>query len=86
MLKKIGFDTGNSQTPITPVMLGDEDIAKSFSIKLFEHDVFATPIVFPMVAKGKARIRVIPSAAHTKKDLDFGNEAFRTVAKELNVL
>lgn len=85
-LQKLGFDTGNSQTPITPVMLGDEEVAKQFSAKLFELDVFATPIIFPMVAKGKARIRVIPSAAHEKKDLDMGITAFRQVAQELKIL
>lgn len=84
--KKIGFDTGNSQTPITPVMLSDEEVAKKFSIRLFEEGVFATPIVFPMVPKGKARIRVIPSAAHDKKDLDFGIKAFEKIGKEFNVL
>ncbi len=84
--KKIGFDTGNSQTPITPVMLGDEEIAKKFSTRLFEEGVFATPIVFPMVPKGKARIRVIPSASHDKKDLDFGIKAFEKIGKELHVL
>lgn len=84
--KKLGFDTGRSQTPITPVMLPEEDLAKDFSTKLFQLDVFATPIVFPMVAKGKARIRVIPSAAHSKKDLDFGIEAFAKVGKELGII
>lgn len=84
--KKLGFDTGNSETPITPVMLGDEDLARAFSSKLFERNVFATPIVFPMVAKGKARIRVIPSASHSKKDLDFGIRMFIEVGRELGVL
>jgi len=84
--KKLGFDIGKSVTPITPVMLGDENLAVYFSAKLFEEGVFATPIKFPMVAKGKARIRVIPSASHSKKDLDFGIRAFEKVAKELNVL
>lgn len=83
---KLGFDTGNSKSPITPVMLGSEDIAKEFSVKLFEENVFATPIVFPMVAKGKARIRVIPSASHSRKDLDIGIKAFEKVGKELGVL
>jgi glycine C-acetyltransferase len=83
---KLGFDTGHPESPITPVMLGDEDLAKQFSAKLFEENVFATPIVFPMVAKGKARIRVIPSASHSKKDLDLGIAAFKKVAKELKVL
>lgn len=84
--QKLGFNTGVTQTPITPVMLGDENIAKEFSKKLFERGVFATPIKFPMVALGKARIRVMPSSTHTKKDLDFGLAAFETVGKELHVI
>ncbi len=84
--KKLGFDTGESETPITPVMLGDEDLSVQFSANLLENDVFATPIKFPMVAKGKARIRVMPSAAHSKEDLDKGIAAFAKVAKELRVL
>lgn len=84
--KKLGFDTGISLTPIIPVMLSDEDLARNFSAKLFEENVFATPIVFPMVAKGKARIRVIPSASHDKKDLDFGIAAFEKIGKSLGVI
>lgn len=84
--KKLGFDTGHSETPITPVMLGDENLAKNFSAKLFENGVFATPIKYPMVALGKARIRVMPSASHSKKDLDFGLTMFAKVGKELDVL
>ncbi len=84
--KKLGFNTGQSQTPITPVMMPDEDLARLFSAKLFELGVFATPIVFPMVAKGKARIRVIPSASHSKKDLDFGIKAFEKVGKQLEII
>lgn len=84
--QKLGFDTGRTQTPITPVMLGDENLAKTFSAKLFEHKVFATPIKYPMVPLGKARIRVMPSASHSKKDLDFGLAAFRKVGRELGVL
>lgn len=84
--KKRGFDTGNSQTPIIPVMLGDEEVAKEFSRKLFDLDVFATPIVFPMVAKGKARIRVIASASHSPEDLNKGLNAFERVGKELGVI
>lgn len=83
---ELGFDTGESVTPITPVMIGDEEKAKEFSLKLFELDVFATPIIFPMVAKGKARIRVIPSAAHNKEDLDKGIAAFEKVGKELGII
>ncbi|MBI2404746.1 aminotransferase class I/II-fold pyridoxal phosphate-dependent enzyme [Candidatus Gottesmanbacteria bacterium] len=83
--KKLGFDTGRTETPITPVMLGDENLAKTFSAKLFARGVFATPIKFPMVAMGKARIRVMPTATHSKKDLDFGIAAFAKVGKELGV-
>jgi glycine C-acetyltransferase len=83
---EIGFDTGSSETPITPVMLPSEDVAREFSSKLFEEDVFATPIVYPMVAKDKSRIRVIPSAAHAKEDLDLGIKAFAKVGKVLGVL
>lgn len=83
---KMGFDTGVTQTPITPVMLGDENLAKEFSAKLFARGVFATPIKFPMVALGKARIRVMPSAVHTKKDLDTGLGAFEAVGRELGVI
>lgn len=83
--KKLGFDTGRTETPITPVMIGDEDKAKEFSVKLFELDVFATPIVFPMVPKGTARIRVIPSAAHSREDLDKGIAAFKKVKEELGL-
>ena len=83
---KLGFDTGVTQTPITPVMLGDENLAKEFSAQLMKEGVFATPIKFPMVALGKARIRVMPSSAHTKKDLDYGVAAFKKVGKKLGVI
>lgn len=84
-LKGLGFDLGESQTPITPVMLGDENLAKNFSTKLFEYGVYATAIKYPMVPQGKARIRVMPSAIHSKKDLDFGISVFKKVKKELGV-
>jgi glycine C-acetyltransferase len=84
--QNLGFNTGDSKTPITPVMLQSEDTAREFSAKLFEEDVFATPIVFPMVPKGRARIRVIPSAAHSKEDLDFGISAFSRVGRTLSVI
>jgi len=84
--QKLGFDTGRSETPITPVMIGDENKAKEFSLKLFEHKVYATPIKFPMVPMGKARIRVIPSASHSKKDMDFGLTVFGKVGKELGII
>lgn len=84
--QKLGFDTGRSETPITPVMIGDENTAKAFSQELFTLSVFATPIVFPMVAKGKARIRVMPSATHTQKDLDFGLKQFAQVGKKMGLI
>jgi len=84
--KKAGFDTGVSETPITPVMIGDETKSIEFSKALFEEGVFATPIKFPMVMKGKARIRVMPSAAHTKEDLDIGIAAFVKIGKKLGVI
>lgn len=84
--RALGFDCGHSETPITPVMLGDETLAKNFSTRLFEEGVYATAIKFPMVAKGQARIRVMPSAIHTKKDLGFGLKMFEKVGKELGVI
>ncbi|KKU45296.1 8-amino-7-oxononanoate synthase [Candidatus Collierbacteria bacterium RIFOXYD1_FULL_46_26] len=84
--KKAGFDTGVSETPITPVMIGEETKAIEFSRELFAENVFATPIKFPMVALGKARIRVMPSAAHSKEDLDTGIAAFTAVGKKLKVI
>jgi len=84
--EKAGFEIGVSETPITPVMIGDEDKAVLFSTKLLEKGVFATPIKFPMVAVGKARIRVMPSASHSPKDLEEGVGVFVTVGRELGVI
>ena len=81
---ELGFDIGHSETPIIPVMLGDEDLAKAFSARLFEEGVFASPIVFPMVAQGKARVRVIVSASFSKEDCDAGLAAFKRVSEELD--
>lgn len=85
-LAKLGFDTGHTETPITPVMLGEENLAKEFSAKLLTRKVFATPIKYPMVALGNARIRTMPSSSHSKKDLDFGLSAFAKVGRELGVI
>lgn len=82
----LGFNIGHSQTPITPVIIGDEIITKEFSRLLFEEGVFAQGIVFPTVPKGTARIRVMVSAIHTKDDLSFGIEKFKKVGKELGVI
>ena len=85
-MKSLGFDIGHSETPITPVMLGDEKLARAFSRRSFEEKVFAQAIGYPTVSKGKARIRVIISAAHTFEDLDFALDVFKRVGKELKVL
>jgi glycine C-acetyltransferase len=85
-MKRLGFDTGASETPITPVMLGEAPLAQQFSRALFEENVFAMAIGYPTVPKGKARIRVMISAAHEKDDLDKGLEAFARVGKKLGVI
>lgn len=85
-LKKIGLNTGNSVTPITPVMLGEAPLAQQFSRELFEENVFAMSLGFPTVPQGKARIRVMISAAHSCEDLDQGLAAFEKVAKKLKVI
>ena len=80
-LKELGFDTGATQTPITPVMIGDARDAAQFSKRLFEEGIFATSIGFPLVPHGKARIRVMLSAAHSREDLDFALEVFAKVGR-----
>jgi len=81
-----GFDIGSSQTPITPIMLGEAPLAQEMSRDLFDHGIFATPIGYPTVPKGKARIRVMISAAHSKEDLDQGLEKFVATGKKLGVI
>ncbi len=83
-MRRLGFDTGKSETPITPIMFGDEVLTRDFSRKLFENGVFAMAITYPTVPKGKARIRVMISAAHERTDLDRGIEVFAAVGKELH--
>jgi glycine C-acetyltransferase len=85
-MKKLGFDIGLSQTPITPIMLGEAPLAQQFSRELFEEGVFAMAIGYPTVPKGKARIRVMISAAHDRDDLGQGLEAFAKVGKRLGVI
>ena len=85
-MKDLGFNIGNSTTPITPVIVGESSVAKKLSTHLFEEGVFALPIVFPMVAQDKARIRTIMNAALTKEDLDFAIGAFGKIGKELHVI
>jgi len=83
---ELGFDLGGSETPITPVMFGEEKVAWDVSKRLFEEGIFATAIAFPTVPRGKARLRVMLSAAHSKEDLDFAIEKFAEVGKEVGAI
>ncbi len=85
-MKRLGFDTGQSVTPITPIMLGEAPLAQQFSRELFEQGVFAMPLGFPTVPRGKARIRVMISATHSREDLDLALEKFALVGKKLGVI
>jgi len=85
-MKRLGFDTGASETPITPVMLGEAPLAQQFSRELYAAGVFAMAIGYPTVPQGKARIRVMLSAAHNRDDLEAGLEAFRKVGRQLGVI
>ena len=85
-LTRLGFDTGRSETPITPVMLGDSELTIRFSNRLFEEGVFGTSVVFPTVALDRARIRTIVTAAHTDRLLDEALGAFDRVGRELGVI
>lgn len=85
-LQRLGFDTGRSETPIVPVMMGESGVAKKFSERLFERGVFALPITFPMVARDKARIRTILNAGLTRQDLDEALQGFAAVGRELKLI
>ena len=85
-LAALGFDTGQSETPITPVILGEASDAKTFSARLFEAGIFATAIVFPTVPRGTARIRVMVSAAHSEEDLRFAVDTFASVGRDMGLL
>jgi glycine C-acetyltransferase len=86
LMKKHGFDIGHSETPITPVILGEASVAKSFSARLFEEDIFAQAIAFPTVPKGTARIRVMVSAAHEASDLEMAAGVFARVGREMGLI
>ncbi len=85
-MKGYGFNIGQSQTPITPVILGEAAVARTFSARLFEEGIFAQAIAFPTVPKGTARIRVMVSAAHEPEDLEMAADVFARVAREMNLL
>jgi glycine C-acetyltransferase len=85
-LARLGFDTGRSETPITPVMMGDPETAMRFSDRLLGEGVFAQPVVYPTVAIDLARIRTIVTAAHADQQLDTALEAFDRVGRALGVI
>lgn len=85
-MKQLGFDTGQTQTPIVPVMLGDAPLAQQFSRRLFEEGLFAMAIGYPTVPQGKARVRVMNSAAHSRADLEQALDIFSRVGKELGII
>ncbi|WP_409305502.1 glycine C-acetyltransferase [Peribacillus sp. SCS-155] len=85
-LKELGFNTGHSETPITPVIVGDEALSHQFSDKLLQYGVFAQGIAFPTVAKGLARIRTIVTAQHSNEELQMALDAFVKAGKELKII
>lgn len=85
-MEALGFDTGKSMTPITPVMLGEAKLAREFSRQLYNEKVFAMALGFPTVPRGKARIRVMISAAHSQEDLETALAAFAKVGRKLDVI
>lgn len=85
-LQNLGFDTGVTQTPITPVMLGDEALTQEAQRLLLAEGILALAIVFPTVARGRARLRTMPTAAHTQADFDEALAAFERVGKKLGLI
>src|SRR6266849_681557 len=85
-LKDLGFDTGNSETPITPVITSEADKARKLANSMFKLGVFVLPIVYPMVARDKARVRTIVTSAHTRKDLDTALDVFERVGKQTGLM
>lgn len=85
-LKDKGFDIGNSETPITPVIIGDEQLTQKFSKRLFESGVYAKSIVFPTVPRGTGRVRNMPTAAHTKEMLDQAIATYEKIGKEMGMI
>jgi glycine C-acetyltransferase len=85
-MKQIGFNIGNTKTPITPVMIGDAKVARDFSQKLFEEGIFAQSIGYPTVPVGKARIRVMLSATHSEEDLTWAIGHFEKIGMALSII
>jgi glycine C-acetyltransferase len=85
-LQALGFNTGASESPITPVIVGDAALAMKLSDALFENGVFAQGIGFPTVPQGKARVRTIVTATHTRDELQLALDAFANVGQSLGVI
>ncbi|HAP9153429.1 TPA: glycine C-acetyltransferase [Enterococcus faecium] len=85
-LKKVGYNIGMSETPITPVILGDEKVTQTFSKKLIEHGIYAKPIVYPTVPLGTGRIRYMPTAEHTREMLDEAVAVYQKIGKEMEII
>lgn len=85
-LKNLGFDIGHSKTPITPCIIGEENLTQQFSRRLMEEGVYAKSITFPTVPKGTGRVRNMPTAAHTKEMLDEVLAVYEKIGKELNII
>lgn len=85
-LKQVGFDIGNSETPITPVMCGESSVAQNLAKDCLSRGLFVLPIIYPMVAKGKARIRTIVTAAHSKADLDQALDVFQKSGRTVGIV
>ena len=85
-LQALGFDTGISESPITPVIVGDGARAMTLSDQLFEEGVFAQGIAFPTVAKDRARVRTIVTATHTREDLQYALDTFAVVGREIGLI
>jgi glycine C-acetyltransferase len=82
----MGFDTGISESPITPVIVGETATASRMSVRLFDHGVFALGIGFPIVPRGRARLRTIVTATHSREDLQLALDAFGKVGRELGIV
>lgn len=85
-LAALGFNTGHSETPITPVIVGDENLTQKFTKRLYEEGVYAKSIVFPTVPLGTGRLRNMPTAAHTQAMLDQAVDAYEKVGRELGII
>lgn len=85
-IKKMGFDIGKTQTPITPVMIGDAKVASDFSQRLFEEEIFAQSIRYPTVPQEKARVRIMLSATYKRENMDFALQVFEKIGKEMMLL